>query len=397
MTERDERALRDALEELGSDEGVDVGLVRRRAAERRRNARAVAGLAVALVVVAGVVGLPRLVAPGGDRPSSMAGGAQAAPESQTQEDNGGAQPEAGPPGRQVAPSTDPAPDGWRTEYYRDISFAVPATWGYAVPPQADWCADEPRGKPRSDQRRPYVWLGSDIPVRRIGCGGPPPASLLTEHVEALSPGPAVDYVEGAVPQGEWWVVTRFAGSAVLVVTTKDRDRAEEILDSARVVSEGTPCPPQSAVAGPLGARPDDGTDLGRLGRVDRVVLCQYEPVVDPADVELPRLRAVVRLDRAAGQGLVDALAAAPVNDKACDPAPAEQRPDLAVLVRIQAGGQTSDVFVNPVGCPAGPGMAGGIDDGTTVRVLTRPACSALLTPPVALWAASGAMAENCLG
>ena len=397
MTERDERALRDALQELGPDEPLDLGLVRRRAAERRRNARTVAGLAVALVVIAGVVGLPRLMAPGGDQPSSMAGGAQAAPESRTQEDNSEAQPEAAPPGRQVSPSTDPAPDGWRTEYFRDISFSVPATWGYAVPPQSDWCADEPRGEPRADQRRPYVWLGSDILVRRIACGGALPVSLLTEHVEALSPGPAVDYVEGAVEQGEWWVVTRVAGRAVLVVTTKDRDRAEQILGSAQVVSDVAPCPPQSPIAGPLGARPADGTDLGRLGPVDQVVLCQYEPMVEPADVGLPRLRAAVRLSRAASQDLVDDLVAAPVNDVTCDPAPVGQRPDLAVLVRIRAGGQTHDVFVHPAGCPDGGGMVGGIDDGTTVRVLTRPACSALLTPPLALWSASGAVADNCLG
>ena len=396
MTERDEQALRDALQDLGPDEPVDLGLVRRRATERRRNARTVAGLAVALVLVAGVVGLPRLLAPGGDPPSSMAGGAQAEPESRTGADTGDAQPEAVPPGRQVAPSTDPAPDGWRTEHFRDISFSVPATWGYAVAPQSDWCADQPRGEPRADHRRPYVWLGGDIPVRRIACGGAPPPSLLTEHVEALSAGPAVDHVEGAVQQGEWWVVTRFAGRAVLVVTTKNRDRAERILGSARVVSEGTPCPPQSPIAGPLGAHPDEAIDLGRLGSVDQVVLCQYEPVADPADVYLPRLRAVVRLDRRAGQDLVDVLAAAPANDRTCHPAPTEQRPDLAVLVRVVAGGQTYDVFVNPAGCPGGAGMSGGIDDGTTIRILTRPACSALLTPPVALWAASGAVAENCL-
>jgi hypothetical protein len=396
MTERDEQALRDALQELGPDEPVDLGQVRRRAAERQRNARTVAGLAVALVVVAGVVGLPRLMVPGGDQPSSMAGGGQAAAESQGQADSGDAQPEAGPPGRQVAPSTDPAPDGWRTEYFRDISFSVPASWGYAVPPQSDWCADEPRGEPRADQRRPYVWLGSDIPVRSIGCGGPPPASLLTEHVEALSPSPAVDYGEGAVRQGEWWVVTRFAGSAVLVVTTRDRDRAQRILDSAQVVGEGALCSPQSPIAGPLGARPDDGTDLGGLRSGDQVVLCQYEPVADPADAVLPRLRAAVPLDRADGRELVDVLAAAPVNDRTCDPARVEQRPDLAVLVRIRSGGQTYEVFVNPTGCPGGSGMSGGIDDGTTVRILTGPACSALLTPPVALWSASGAVAENCL-
>ena len=41
-------------------------------------------------------------------------------------------------------------------------------------------------------------------------------------------------------------------------------------------------------------------------------------------------------------------------------------------------------------------MDGGIDDGRTVRLLTREACSALLQPPVTLEVASGAVAKNCL-
>ena len=395
MTERDEQALREALQELGSDQPVDLGLVRRRAAERRRNARTVAGLAVVLVLVAGAVGLPRLLSPAAEQPTSMAGGAQADSDSRTgAEARDAASPEAGPPDRSEAPSTDPAPAGWRTEYFRDISFAVPATWGYAVPPQSDWCADDPRGAPRPDQRRPYVWLGADIPVRRIGCGARP-TTLLTEHVQAFEPGPAVHHVEGAVQEGQWWVVTRFAGSAVLVVTTKDRARAERILESAQVEPKDAPCPPSSPVAGPRGARPDDGTDLSRLPAVDRVVVCQYEPALDPADATLPRLRAAARLSASASSALVMDLAAAPVNDTSCDPAPVESRPDLALLVRIWAGGRSYDVFVNPAGCPSG-GLAGGIDDGTTVRLVTPSACRALLAPPVALWSASGQVARNCL-
>ena len=78
---------------------------------------------------------------------------------------------------------------------------MPADWGYAVPPQSDWCADDPQGEPRPDQRRPYVWLGMDIPVRAIGCPEPRPDSLLTEHVEAVAPGPATDYVEGEASKG----------------------------------------------------------------------------------------------------------------------------------------------------------------------------------------------------
>ena len=392
MTERDERALREALQALGPDEPLDAGSVRRRAAERRRNGGIVAGVAVALVLVAGVVGLPRLLPTGTAEPAGVtveAGQPESGPDIEPNE--------ATPPaGRTVKPPTDPAPEGWRTEYHRDISFQVPRNWGYAVPPQTDWCADEPKGEPRADQRRPYVWLGTDIPIRSIGCPIRP-ATLLTEHIEALSPGPAVDYVEGAVREGEWWVVTRFAGSAVLVVTTKDRALAEQILASAEVAPEDAPCRPSSPIAGPVGTRPEDVTDLTQLPPVDWVVLCQYEPVADQADVELPRLRAAIRLSQAASQDLVNGLATAPVNDQGCDPAVVDQRPDLAVLIHIWIAGEGNRAYVNPGGCPGGSGMSGGVDDGTTVRVLTTEACQRLLTPPIALFSGSGDVGRNCLG
>ena len=76
---------------------------------------------------------------------------------------------------------------------------------------------------------------------------------------------------------------------------EDRTRAERILDSAQVAPEDAPCAPRSPVAGPLGARPDNGLDLGAVGAVDGVVICQYQPAPDPADADLPSLRAAVRL------------------------------------------------------------------------------------------------------
>jgi hypothetical protein len=387
MTERDERAFREALEALGPDEPVDPESARQRGSERRRNRRAFAGVAVALVLVAGVVGLPR-VFPAGQADPTAAGGAAAE-----------SAPTAVSAPQESAPQ-DSAPDDrtrdrWRTEYYRDISFRVPADWGYAVPPQSDWCSHEPRGEPRTEQRRPYVWLGADIPVNAIACPAMP-TSLLTEHVEALSPG---DYIEGVVKSGEWWVVTRFAGSAVLVVTTKEAALAEQILDSAQVKPEDAPCEPSSPVAGPIGARPDQSAGLADLGPVDRVALCQYEPVEDSSDAALPRLRAVRQLTGQDAQALVDDLTAAPVNDSRCDPEPIDRAPQLAVLVRIWVRGELHQVFVNPSGCPDGDsGMYGGIDDGVLIRLLTEPVCRALLKPPVQLVSgASSDVARNCLG
>lgn len=394
MTERDERALREALRGLETADPVDPAAARRGAAERRRNRQTLVGIVTVLVLVVGVVGLPTLLSGGGSEATS-AGQADSRNE---QAPAGGAATGDGAEARQLEPESKPsaaaAPGDWRTEYYRDISFQVPAAWGYGVPPQSDWCAHE-SARPQSPPQ-PYAWLGSATPILRIGCPARP-TRLLSEHVEALAPGPAVDYVEGAVRQGDWWVVTRFAGSAVLVVTTQDRTRAEQILDSARVKPEDAPCAPSSPIAGPLGARPDRATDLATLGLVDKVVLCQYEPTEDASDAALPRLRAVRQLSDKAAQDLVDDLAAAPVNDSRCNREPTLRAPQLAVMVQVGAPGEVQQVFVNPSGCPDGkPGMFGGIDDGTTLRVLTREACRQLLAPPVAIWGANGDVARSCL-
>ena len=65
---------------------------------------------------------------------------------------------------------DPAPDGWRTEYYRDISFEVPEAWGYAYEPGSDWCVDSKTASRGRAHRQPYVSLG-----RKPWCA-PSPAS-----------------------------------------------------------------------------------------------------------------------------------------------------------------------------------------------------------------------------
>lgn len=394
MTERDEQALREALRSLGPDEPVDPVAARQRAGERQRTGRMAAGIAVALVLVAGVIGLPRLL-PGGVSATSAgvesggrAGPAESRPEA-------GADARSEPPGAESqgepSPPIDPAPDGWRTEYYGDTSFQVPRSWGYAVAPQSDWCADEPRGRPRPEQRRPYVWLGRAMPVRRIGCPEPP-ASLLTEHVQALGWGMATSYADSVVQKGEWWVVTRNVGY-MLSVTTKDRSLAERILDSVQTNPADPPCAPLGPPIS-LGARPSTPTDLTSIGEVDRVALCQYA-----TDNSRTMLQAAQVVTGPAADDLVAALRSAPVDEgKLCDPMPLGGYPEIFVLVRIVAGGQPHEVYISAMGCPGGErGMVGGIDDGTTLRLLTRDACREVLTPPIALYTASGAVAENCLG
>ena len=79
MSERGERALREALGALPPEETVDLDDVRRRVGDRRRRSQVVGGIAVVLVLLAGVIGLPQLIPP--SQPQATSAGEQAEPES----------------------------------------------------------------------------------------------------------------------------------------------------------------------------------------------------------------------------------------------------------------------------------------------------------------------------
>lgn len=392
MTERDERALREALRGLEASDPVDPAAARRGAAERRRNRQTLVGVVTVLVLVVGVVGPPRLLSGGGSEATS-AGHADSRAE---QAPAGGAAADGGGKSQELEPA-DSVPEGWKTEYYRDISFQVPQTWGYAQPPDpVAWCAGNGRsGRPRPELQSSYVWLRPEtVPRPRIACG-PMPDSLLSEHVVALEPGANEDLSGEPLRDGDWWLVPGFVGAAALVVTTKDRDLGERIVRSARLVGGDAPCAPTSA-ASELGTRPEPAHDLARLGEPDAAVLCQYEASTNGTD-QRPRLRAVGRLNSSAAATLATALASGRPNVSGCTTPPPDGLPQLAVQVDFVTADQVRTVFVTARGCSDGSGMIGGVDDGTALRLLTGDGCRQVLTPPLAIFAASGAVADNCLG
>lgn len=289
------------------------------------------------------------------------------------------------------PSTfpaDPAPTGWRTEYFRDVSFQVPADWRYAYAPGPDWCVDG-SSEPAPWHRRPYVSLGEPNAIRDIGC--PPfPDRLLTEHVAIVVPDSRADVEEGASRRGPWWLVTRVFDSAVLTATSQDRALAERIVRSATQITGETPCPANSPVQGAVGARPDHGVDVRALDDADHVVLCQYDPDFRGPGGHEPRgLRAKVELSPRQVGVLSEALGRSVPRTSSCS-APSDT-PNLAVLVRFWIGRARHEIYVQAAGCD------GGVHDGRKVRTLTRAVCQALLVPPIALTAAHGEVGTACLG
>ncbi len=368
--DRAEQALRDALAGLRPPPAPDPAGIR--SAVRRRQ-RATAGVLTALVLLAlaGGVASWQARSPGTStvlaRPSPQA--------------------ESGGPG----------PSGWRTEHYRDIAFEVPADWGYAIPPQADWCVDTPDGQPDEARRAPYVWLGGDLIVDDIACPAMPD-SLLTEHAVAIAPGPAVDYAEGEHQVGDWWVVTRFAGSAVLVVTSQDQARARAIVESAQPVRRRRPVP-----GGQSGRRCARHPAAGH-GRADRV---RSRPAAGGLSVRPGRRPG--RRDPApaeggagrvgppgAGGGRCPGRRATPGGALLTGSAEQGTRGGLAGEDRRRQLARTSCTWP-PAVVLRDPAVRAGSSTAPLCVTLTRDACQALIRPPLWLGAASGDVAESCLG
>jgi hypothetical protein len=364
--DRAERALRTALEGLDLPPSPAPDALRHRARTRRATTLAMSTVAALAAVVLGILVAPGLL--------PLRGG--------------------GPVAVPAAAPVDPAPSGWRTEYYRNVAFQVPDSWGYAYEPGSDWCTASPDGKPTEQHRRPYVSLGQQPILAAILCPAMPP-SLRTEHVLAQVYEPVMKPKDEARQDDGWWIVQRVLGPVVVIATSQDRERATRIVTSASVAADTAPCPATSAVQRALGQRPKPAVDITTLDRLDYLTLCQYD-IDDPDHGYSGGLRAARTLSGASADRLLQTLAEAPPTQPgSCDPAP--RAAEIGLLLRLAAGGDTSEVYVQAAGCPAGEGADGGIDDGTAVRTLTRPACQALLTPPMQLSVGSGDIGRNCLG
>jgi len=347
------------------DESGDQ-LDRPRSAARRNALLIIGGVAVLLLVTAGAIGIPALLRPNGQL----------------------AQP-AGPPTTLPA---DPAPDGWRTEQYREAVFQVPADWGYAYEPGSAWCAGSDGKTPQPEHRKPYVALGEPDVIPMIACSAMPD-SLITEHVAAIQP--ADKRADGRYQLGRgFWEVTKTVGAVKLRAVSKDAELAQQIVDTGRSADADALCQPDHAVITDRAARPDPAAAVSTFGAVDRIALCQYD-----LDQGRQGLRAAAELSGDEAQQLIDGIAAAPANDQAkCPDEPRADLIDLTAVLRVQDGERIRELILRQQGCPnGGDTVLGGFDDGTGVRASTAKTCRAVLTPPLGIQAGSGSVVQRCVG
>jgi len=263
----------------------------------------------------------------------------------------------------IADVADPAPAGWRWEWYGTVEVQVPDDWGYSgtnAPP----CLVT--GKAR------HGTVGRPGVIPTIACLDPvPPLDKRADHMWFDTRGGA-----GVTAyDGGWVAETRVVAGIAIEVFSDDAVLRSRILDSARPATGG--CPAEHAVVTDPGYRPDPGPGgLAAMGPVESITLCRYafgEAAKPSAGVVLSKSRLSGKDARAVAR----AIQVAPEGDgpnqpQTCIPEVALGNEVLLLQVRDDVRGQ--EVVVHYSGCD---GHA--VDDGHTRHRLTSDVLRPLLS------------------
>jgi hypothetical protein len=323
--------------------------------------------------------------------------------------NNAATPAAGPtptPATSPTAANDMLPPpqaGWHYESYRDLVVQAPDSWRYGDQPGSDWCASQGpdwTGFPTS----PYVALDSgDTPTLAIGCPGPDPVQLAlglpsperlwATHLALGTPSPDDPAVkDGAREAGGWTLIVRTVGHGRFSVLA-DADHladARKVAASARVVTvDQVGCDTTSPIQEGLFPRPEHPFDLGTIGSLDAIAVCQYSPRVPAGEPGLVASRLLTGTDANAELGAlhVAKIGGGPDTPDTCLHS---EPPDTAIILRLNPGPDSRDAYVYYDSC-----VHNGIDDGTNVRELTEDDCARLWGDRVVQWSGSSAPFTRC--
>ncbi|GLY19795.1 hypothetical protein Kisp01_68090 [Kineosporia sp. NBRC 101677] len=262
---------------------------------------------------------------------------------------------------------DSLPEGWRWESYRDVRLAVPADWGYGVTPSR-MCRGKTETRPHvgrpvvnpeggrcetSDERYgstgQFVWFGVEEPAMEV---------VRLEKVKGRA---VVHRGRAAIQVG-----------MVRVYVRAPEPIRQQILNSIEFTDiDHNSCPAQAPYAGDPSWRPD-GPDVTKYQEIRSISACRY------ADAEL------VSSLRLTGEKATDALAAiarAPEGGGPFHPAascvPVEVEAEGIEQLVLQVDAATSGtISLRYGGC-----SSTGLDDGVTVRTLTRDSVTPFLQGP----------------
>lgn len=270
-------------------------------------------------------------------------------------------------------SADPGPalpDGWRWEGFGGVLVGVPGEWAWGNSMQriGQWCIAEAPLTPM---------MGRQGPSTLVGCpdrGGVDPSTLVKNTGVVVELAPALDGADDSAEGDQ--IVRRIGDVSVRINAPADlRERILATVHRADIDAHGCA---MSLAADPAD-RPDPPRDVTSLSEVVSVAACRYA-LPPPAEVEsaegpLPLFSSLL-LEGDAAADAVAAIAAAPAGggpDRPDSCLPEWSYGDEFLVLRVESAEGTSTLHVYYSGCDHN-----GIDDGVTVRTLTRDAVQPLI-------------------
>lgn len=276
------------------------------------------------------------------------------------------------------------PAGWRTETFGRVQLGVPGDWGQGTTDQ-QWC---------KRSKKPFV--GRPGALTAIGCASDDPAADTT-----LSTGGQFVWFGTGDYQQHWpsdreqltsWVTTgdrvtfELAGERIAIQAP--RALQQQILDTVQVVdNDENGCPSVAPFEGDQEWRPS-GPAVTELGKVKSVSACKYGGA---------QLGSSVKLKGPKARRAIAAIAKAPEGGGPYTPAANCAQPEdlvaMSQIVLLVEGEKQGTIGLRWDGC-----RHRGLDDGTTVRKLTRQAVRPFVTGPntVSAWTGGERMARILL-
>jgi len=301
---------------------------------------------------------------------------------------------AGPTASRPAASSPAAarvlPGGWRWESYGGVELGVPADFGYDFGPArlSQWCTVKGRiGEPV---------VGRPGMVTAVGCSidnqNPPPDTLL------VNTGTVVAFGQANKPDGTSHLgdQTTIRIDKVEIKINAPQPLTAQILATLHAVTtDDYGCSATHPISKKPSWRPDHPVALTTLRGVTAVSICKYRVTQFTTDQDL-RLYTSQRLDGPTAASAIAGLARTPVgggpDDASLCTRDVSYGDDVTVL-QVTSGAGPSTIVLHYSGCDHN-----GIDDGVTVRTLTKAAVAPFITGPnQALMSTAGDAMAKILG
>ncbi|MCM3556845.1 hypothetical protein M3697_17330 [Janibacter melonis] len=266
-----------------------------------------------------------------------------------------------------ATTTDALPaiaDGWRWEAYHNVAVAVPDSWGYGVS-GIPYCAlTNPADR---------TTVGRPDAVPLLGC---PPEGIQPDSVAIA--GAYVDFypardLEHRIPKAADGDTTGDRTTRVIGTTAIDVQARQPLRDQILATITALPasgvngCQRSNELISNPSWRPDPAS-LPAPKDVQHVAVCTYDTGADGG------LRAATQMPAPAAARTVEALSAAPEGGTPDRGECSDDYGDRVTVLRLTVADDTAhDVVLRYAGC-----ANRGIDDGTTVRALTKTALADVL-------------------